>query len=257
MRANPVGNYLNKSHPFARGLFIASNYSEGGRVLNLVDNKAATLVGSPTWHKSPYGKSIRFNGTSQYLKYDDKPQWDMELGTYAIRFKIVTNIAGYNMIAARATTNGAGDSFLMFLQDDPNNNFGGIVDGTSIFNAGSSNAYVGIWITMTMVYNRTNIIIYLNGKQLASTGKTGAIAASNDVVCIAAGNNSGTFNEFSNIEVDTFLASRVPWSPASVARFHNDPQEVFRMPLQARQVIAKAPTGITQVGTPLMLGINF
>jgi hypothetical protein len=138
-----------------------------------------TLVGSPTFESGApgFGQSIRLDGTSQYINCGNADKLNFTGSTMAVMcwVKVETGYPTYSTAISKGsaswrlqmwTTSGTAGTIMW----SPTVNTNPYVQGATVINDGG-------WHHLAGVYNGSQEILYVDGKQDASNSWTGSLAA--------------------------------------------------------------------------------
>jgi glucose/arabinose dehydrogenase/PKD repeat protein len=178
------------------GLVAAYSFNEGSgaSVADASGGGNVGSIGSATWSTAgKYGNALSFNGSSARVAVPDSPSLRLTSGMTleAWVFPTLVNTAWRDVIYK-----GNDDYYLEATSSNSGRPVGGGIIGGSYGEAyGTSNLAANAWTHLAATYDGTTLRLYVNGTQVSSVARSGAIATSNGVLSIGGDPLYGQFFE--------------------------------------------------------------
>lgn len=148
-----------------------------------------TLKNGPTWTTGRIGGALDFDGTNDYVNIGNILSSGASQLTVAAWVK--RNSSGDDRIIAKSASTSPSDPSYIFSLSASQSQIGMRLTGTRFWaEGGISN---DVWQHLAFTYDGSMIRLYVDGVEIASTPKTGAIPASNVTAVI--GNNDPGLND--------------------------------------------------------------
>lgn len=207
------------------GLVAAYSFDEGSGT-NAADssgNGNTGTIGTATWTTSgKYGGALSFDGGSSFVTVSDSTSLDLTTG--------MTLEAWVDPLTADSTwadviykgTNGT-DNY--YLEASSSHNYspagGGVFGGIPAVEFSTNDILdAQVWTHMAVTYDGSQLLLYLDGAQVASLALTGNILTSGGALQIGGDNANGQF--FSG-EIDDVRVYNFPLTPAQIQADMNTP----------------------------------
>jgi hypothetical protein len=228
-----LGERLNWSHPFARGLVGCwlMNESRGNKIYDLSGNQSRYLgdfVADTTWKPGKSGPSTYFDGTGDIIELQ---LWDGGAKvTLFARVKFEETIGATEQITAADSSNSGLRTFQLCRNTTGNLNFTVFVANTAIIITGNTILTTGQWWDVAAVNNGANAYIYVNGIQDATPVTTGNMDT--DIAAWAIGGrpkyvNWEVISEPLQGRVEFLMRWNKSLSAAEIARLYREPFAMF------------------------------
>lgn len=222
-----AGHQLNRAHQLARGLLARFLMNEGNGTL-LFDlatrkNHAALVNMDPStaWGGSPRGGALAFDGVDDIAGSTLTGLDGAGQGSMVAWFRTTTAPAGPNQIlsapSAGATVSGMTLRIASSTTLQAAANVGAVNVATT---AATLNYFDGFWHQMATVYDGANVILYYDGRLIASAAGTGAIAASDSALSI--GGLGAGLRLFTG-QIDDVRVYNRALAPAEIAWLYAEP----------------------------------
>jgi hypothetical protein len=162
------------------------------------NNNTGTLGGGAGWALGKFGTAATFDGLNDVVTVPDSASLDLTTAM-TLEAWVLPNTA----LDWRSLIFKAGSSDLVYgMYESTNANVpsaDAVTGGTTRTAKGGTSLTPGVWTHLTATYDGSNLRLYVNGVQAASTAATGNIQTSNGVLTI--GGNS-LFGEWYNGKID-------------------------------------------------------
>jgi hypothetical protein len=139
--------------------------------------------------------SLAFDGSGDFLRIPDSPNFELGSGNFTIEAWIYPTATGYfSCISAQYSGSAANSSYFLSLGDN-NRNF-----ELSLYHSSTGTSFIATnaltlntWQHTAVVRNGNTVTLYVNGTSVASGSFTQTITNSSQQLIIGAGQNDGTF----------------------------------------------------------------
>lgn len=220
------GIQLKTSHSLARGLLARFLINEGAGILlfDLATRKNhATLVNMDTptaWRGSTRGMSLAFDGVDDIVASTLVGLNGANQGSMLAWFRTTTAPAGPNQIVSAPSAGATVSGMTLRITSPTQMSAAANVGGVNTAATATLNYSDGLWHQVVTVYDGTNLILYFDGVQKASTGGTGTIAATD--AALAIGGLGAGLRLYTGQVGDVRVYNRA-LTPGEVARLYADP----------------------------------
>ena len=235
------------SLPFEEGAGTVAADSTG-------NGNNADLLNGADWSPGRLGGGLDLDGVNDVAAIDNSPSLNGigdEL-TVAGWTRRGTAQAGWrNLISRQLGTTGADQLFLAFKDGTPN--FGVNTAGKGLTKVGSGSAGVNQWVHLAGVYDGTEMTLYVNGVERASTAKTGNLASSTRPLLVGANaNGTDPLAVSENLaggvdEIELFSRALSPSEVAALANPAVPPEVTITEP--ADETVVQVGTTVDFAGT--------
>ena len=164
------------------GLVAAYSFDEGAgtTVADASGTGNAGTIGSATWTtQGKYGNALTFNGTSARVTVPDAPSLRLTGGMTLEAWIYPTASTLWKDAIYKGN-----DNYYLRASRQGRPAAGGIFAGSYAEAYGSSNLAANTWTHLAATYDGSIIRLYVNGVQVATQAKTGAIATSSNPLTI-------------------------------------------------------------------------
>jgi fibronectin type 3 domain-containing protein len=167
------------------GLVAAYNFDEGTgtTVHDLSGNNNNGTIVNATWSTSgKYGGALSFNGTSAMVNIPDTASLNL---TTSLTLEAWVNPSAVSSAWRDVIYKGNDNYYLSATSTYSGDPVGEVDIGTTHVKAiGTSNLALNTWTFLTETYDGSNVRLYINGTQVASTAHTGNIVTSTNALQI-------------------------------------------------------------------------
>jgi hypothetical protein len=196
----------------------SSSYAGSGTTWTDLTGRSndATAFNTPTFSNSD--KSFTLNGTNQYFSFTDSTKFNFS-GTQAYSINVLfspSRVVGNQQLVGRRNGNVAGSWQVAVVGDK----LQGVREVSPWNITGTTSLVVGEKYLATYVYDGTNLILYLNGKEEAR-GAIGSIQAQNIVTLIGAQQYQGNPVDFFGGNVFSVTIANAAHTAAQVQGIYN------------------------------------
>src|SRR5215831_13533456 len=163
----------------ATGLVAAYGFDDGSgtAVTDASGNGHTGTIANATWAAAGrYGKALSFNGTSAVVTIPNAAALQLSAG---MTLEAWVNPSAVSSAWRDVIYKGNDNYYLEATSDHASHPDGGLIAGGSYADAfGTAALTANSWSYLTATYDGATLRLYVNGTQVASTAKTGAIASS-------------------------------------------------------------------------------
>ncbi|HZM41677.1 MAG TPA: PQQ-dependent sugar dehydrogenase, partial [Acidimicrobiales bacterium] len=139
-------------------------------------------IGTATWSTAgKYGNALSFNGAGARVTVPDSPSLRLSTGMTLEAWVFPTTV---NAVWRDVVYKGNDDYYLEATSSNGRPVGGGTFGGGNAEASGTANLAVNTWTHLATTYDGTTLRFYVNGTQVSSTARTGAIAADNGPLTI-------------------------------------------------------------------------
>lgn len=209
------------SYPVA-GLVAAYGFNEGSGsavVDSSGQNNNGTATGT-TWAPGRFGQALSFSGTGR-VTIPDSNTLDAATGVTISAWVNPTSVATWSQVALKQNSTANDLIYGLYASEQTRGAGGWIGQGTSTRSASSPTKLpVNTWTHVAMTYDQTNVRYYQNGVLVATTPRSGALAASSGPLTI--GSNPIWGEQFNGL-IDEVRVYSTALSAADVAAVRDTP----------------------------------
>lgn len=217
-----------ETNGITRGLVAAYPFKEGSGTIieDLANGNNGTLTNGPTWAGSPFGNSISFDGSNDFVDCGSIGDFTSD---FSISFWMYTrNLSNSPVVIYKGNFNTSG----YYIQLNNNGNhevkFETNQSGSNTTVISNVNTIIDItWQHYVCTLKSTTGYIYLNGQQVKTGSLTAPVSSSSNFKICTYGGSSG-------FELNALITNLNIWnralSASEVARLYADPYIMYRFP---------------------------
>jgi uncharacterized repeat protein (TIGR01451 family) len=219
--ANDTANDVTAIAPASSGLVAAYSFSEasGTTVADQSGNGHTGTIANGTWTTSgKYGQALQFNGSSTKISIPDAT--DLHLST-AMTLEGWVNPSAVTSAWRDLIYKGNDDLYLMATTTQSGRPAGGgTFGGTNVTLAGTSTLPLNTWTHVATTYDGATLVLYVNGTQVSSVPRTGALTTS--ISPLEIGGDS-VFGQYFQGMIDEIRIYNVALPPSQIQADMNAP----------------------------------